>query len=81
MTVNKQPDSSMTNALKQFEATEANLTKAERLLSEAGKLIPEGNRLRWRVRLRRSLPLTKGDTASSPGHRWLEAKPGYVVTR
>jgi len=42
MTVEKQPDSSMTNALKQFEATEANLTKVERLLSEIGKLIPDG---------------------------------------
>ena len=32
----------MTSALRQFEATEANLAKAERLLSEAENLIPEG---------------------------------------
>src|SRR6185437_6384734 len=32
----------LTNALRQFEATEANLAKAERLLSEAQGLIPTG---------------------------------------
>ncbi len=42
MTVNANIDSPLTNALKQFEATEANLTKAERLLAEAGSMIPRG---------------------------------------
>jgi hypothetical protein len=37
-----QIDSPLTNALRQFEATEANLVKAERLLSEAEGMIPTG---------------------------------------
>lgn len=35
-------DSPLTVALRQFEATEANLAKAERLVGEAGGLIPKG---------------------------------------
>lgn len=42
MTASNQNDSPLTNALRQFEATEANLTKAERLLSEAESMIPTG---------------------------------------
>lgn len=40
--MSNQADSPLTNALRQFEATEANLAKAERLLSEAEGLIPTG---------------------------------------
>jgi hypothetical protein len=42
MAVSKQTDSPLTNALRQFEATEANLAKAERLLSEAKNMVPTG---------------------------------------
>lgn len=42
MSATNQTDSPLTNALRQFEATEANLAKAERLLSEAQGLIPTG---------------------------------------
>jgi hypothetical protein len=37
-------DSPLTKALRQFEATEANLAKAERLLSEAKAMVPTGIR-------------------------------------
>lgn len=40
--MSQQIDSPLTNALRQSEATEANLSKAERLLSEAQGLIPTG---------------------------------------
>lgn len=42
LTADPHEDSPINSALRQFEATEANLTKLERLWSEIVKLIPEG---------------------------------------